>query len=123
MATEVDLMSGNILHIVSIGEQTAEDVRKATHEVDRLIKEHDITRIRYLVDFTYVGRITPDARQAFRERTARMAVKGKIRYAILGKTPVLAGLLQMFARASRANAVLKFFKSEDDALIWLDENG
>ena len=123
MATEVDLIKGTILHIVSAGEQTAEDVRKATGEVDRLIAEQGITRIRYLVDFTRVGRITPDARQAFRKRTGQMTDKGEIRYAILGVTPVLAGLLQMFAKASKANAVLRFFKGEDEALSWLAEEG
>jgi len=123
MATEVDLIKGSILHVVSAGEQTAEDVRKATGEVDRLIAEHGIRRIRYLVDFTRVGRITPDARQAFRERTSQMTDKGEIRYAILGVRQVLAGLLQMFAKASKANAVLRFFKGEDEALSWLAEEG
>jgi len=122
MATEVKLLSGNILNVVSIGEQTAEDVRKATREVDSLIDRYNITDIKYLVDFTRVGRITPDARQAFRERTKQMADKGRIKYAILGVTPVLAGLLQMFAKASGSNSILKFFNDEETALDWLTKD-
>lgn len=119
MKDRVELRADGILHIVVIGEQTSEDVRFASAESDRLIRENGLEKIRYLVDFSNVGRIAPSARQALRERIDRMQYKGTIRYAILGVTPVLSAVLEMFRKAIRPRAALKFFQDEGEAVAWL----
>lgn len=121
MGNNVTITSQGFLHITLIGVQIAEDVESASVEVDRLLSEHKPGTIRYLVDFTRCGRITPSARQAFRERLLRVQQLGEIKYAVIGVSTMLSTLLELFRKTSRTTAQLRFFKTEEMALQWLKE--
>jgi len=121
MPDKVELLEGGILHIVVMGDQTGDDVSFASAESDRLLRENNVSEIRYLVDFSGVGRIDPSARQALRERLKNVEQRGKIKYAIVGLSKPLANLIKLYVRAVHTDAEYRFFKTKDDALGWLKE--
>lgn len=81
MADKVELLDGGILHITVMGDQMGDDVKYASAESDKLLRENNIKKIRYLVDFSAAGRIDPSARQALRDRlkTSRAAARSSTR--------------------------------------------
>ncbi len=122
MPSVVELMPDGIIRVTSIGDQSAVDVKTASAETDRLAREHHLSQLKYLVDFSRLGTVRPDARQALRERIKNLEQKTSARYAIVGMNPAASGLLQLFIKAIRPRSKIKFFKTEEEAIPWLSES-
>lgn len=119
MADKVELLDGGILHITVMGDQMGDDVKYASAESDKLLRENNIKKIRYLVDFSAAGRIDPSARQALRDRLKNVESRGKIKYAIVGLSRTLANLVSLYVRAIHTESEYRFFKTKVEALAWL----
>jgi hypothetical protein len=122
MNDKVVLRPDGILNVIVIGRQTDEEVRGSSALSDRLIKEHDLREIRYLVDFSQVGTIVPSARQALRERMKQMETYQDVKYAIIGLTAAVRSLIKLYMRAVRPKSEIRFFEGEQEAVEWLRVN-
>lgn len=121
MRDKVTLRPDGILYVVVTGKQTDEEVKGSSEISDRLIREHDLKKIKYLVDFSHAGSIAPSARQALQERMKDMERYEDVRYAIVGLTSGLRSLIELYIRAIRPKSKARFFKEEREAVEWLNE--
>jgi len=119
MNDKVILKPDGILHIIIIGKQTDEEVHGSSAISDCLIREHNLEKIRYLVDFSQAGSITPSARQALKERMRVMEYHGSIKYAIIGVSPAVSALIQLYIKATKTKSQVRFFSNEQEAVGWL----
>lgn len=55
MRDKVTLRLDGILYVMVIGKQTDEEVKGSSEISDRLIREHNLKKIKYLVDFSEAG--------------------------------------------------------------------
>ncbi|MBN2380322.1 STAS/SEC14 domain-containing protein [candidate division WOR-3 bacterium] len=118
MASSVTLQD-RILYVRAWGECTDEDVTLATGISDKLIDEHRLRKIRYLVDLSEVDKVRPSARQALQERLRNIGEKGDVRYAIVGLSGAFANLVKLFLKAVRATSEFRFFTDVLQADAWL----
>jgi hypothetical protein len=121
MRDKVTLRPDGILYVAVIGKQTDEEVKGSSETSDRLIREHNLKKIKYLVDFSHAGSIAPSARQALQKRMKEMERYQDVRYAIVGLTPALRSLIELYMRAIRPKSKTRFFKEEQEAVEWLKE--
>jgi hypothetical protein len=114
--SRVCLGEDNIIYAIPIGdidEKIATSIIEAIRDLMNIVGEN----VNGIVDLNKCGEQSPKARKIFRELNDDKRVG---RLAFIGMHPV-ARVLASFAMGISRNKNLRFFKSKEDALVWLKE--
>ena len=106
----------NILDIINVGEideKTAIAMEEAVLKLMNMVEG----KVHTLTDLNKAGKTTPKARKIFQE-LAEHEKQGK--NAFFGMHPVARVLASFFMGPSKKKD-MRFFKSKDEALVWLKE--
>lgn len=108
------LTDQNIIHVIAIGEQTA-DLALLQKEINFKLFELAGGKINFLIDLDHCGKNSPEAREIWKklgedERTNRVA--------IFGLHPV-ARVLANFVIGTSKRQNQRFFKTEEEAMMWV----
>jgi hypothetical protein len=117
MKSKVFLGKDGIIRVISIGDQTAEEmieVRKAVLELGKKVPG----KIRVLNDLTRMGKTLPGSRVEV-VKSIKLEEVGKV--GIFGANPLNRIIASFIIRASGMGEKVKYFKTEADALKWLKE--
>jgi hypothetical protein len=107
------LTDQNIIHCVSIGEQTTE-IALLQKEIVYKLFEWAKGKTNFLIDLNNCGKSSPEAREIWKqlsedERTNKVAV--------FGINPVARVLANFVIGTSKSNN-LRFFKTQEEAMLW-----
>lgn len=117
MKNEVFLDEDKIIHVVSIGDQSAEEmieVRKAVLELGKEVPG----KIKVLNDLTQMGKSLPGSRT---EAVKYIKLEEVSKVALFGASAFNRIIASFIIRASGMGKKVKYFKTETDALKWLKE--
>lgn len=114
--SKVRLGEYNILHVTVLGEQNGEDARAAVEGFEKIT--HVVKgKIHHLVDLNKGGKQSREARKYWHKLSEHERT-GKI--ALHGMHPV-ARILASFVMGATGKKDLRFFKTKEEALVWLKE--
>lgn len=115
-ANKTVLIDQKIIHITAVGEQTCEMAllhKELDHKLFSLVEG----QLNYLVDVNKCGKNSPEATVMFRQLCYNEKVN---KVAVYGLHPV-ARIIASFVIGLDPKGKQRFFKSEEQARIWLDE--
>ncbi|MBN2348383.1 MAG: hypothetical protein JXJ22_06075 [Bacteroidales bacterium] len=115
--TRIILLTNNILYIEAVGEQTDEHaavIRKNYKTIYSLFPG----KVKQLVNLNQSGKSSPAARVIYKEMNEYELTE---KVAVFGMHPV-ARVLAAFVTSVTSTKNIKFFSTEEEALLWLKKN-
>jgi hypothetical protein len=110
------VMSGNIIHVTSVGTQSTEEaieLLKATEKLTKLCNG----KVSFLIDLNLAGKNSPGARRLWKEEIEH---EHTCKVALYGIHPV-AKVLASFVMTITSSHNIRFFKTFEKGLKWLQE--
>jgi|WetSurMetagenome_2_1015567.scaffolds.fasta_scaffold46694_3 hypothetical protein len=115
-ANKTMLIDENIIYVVAYGPQ---DVNQANAHIDAHKKFVGLAKgpVNYMIDLNNAGKSTAEARKVWKYLSER---EDTYKVALVGNHPV-ARVLAHFVMVVVQKNNLRFFKTEEEAILWLKE--